>query len=41
MDKFKTTFKKKVDGRINDRKPSTSTPRSDRGGGKSIVIIFS
>jgi hypothetical protein len=41
MDKFKTTFKKKVDGRINNHKPSTSAPRSDRGGGKFILIIFS
>jgi hypothetical protein len=41
MDKFKATFEKKADGKIKEQKPSTSTPRSDRRGGKFIIIIFS
>jgi hypothetical protein len=41
VDKFKTTFKKKAYGRIKEEKPSTLAPRSDRGGGKFIITIFS
>jgi hypothetical protein len=41
VDKFKILFKKKVDGKIKEKMFLASTPRSDKGGGKSIVTIFS
>jgi hypothetical protein len=34
-------FKEKANGIIKEEKPSTITPRSDRGGGKFNVTIFS
>jgi hypothetical protein len=41
MDEFKATLKNKANGRIKEDKPSVATPRSDRGGGKFNVPIFS
>ncbi len=41
MDKFKTMFEKKGNGRIKEEKPSIAAPRSDRGGAKFNVHIFS
>jgi hypothetical protein len=41
VDKFKVLLEKKVNCIIKEEKVLASTPRSDRGGGKSIVTIFS
>jgi len=41
MDEFKTMLKKKADGIIKEKKPSAATLRSNKGGGKFNVPIFS
>ncbi len=40
MNEFKVMFKKRAKGRIEEEKPSATTPRSSRGG-KFNVPIFS
>jgi hypothetical protein len=41
VDDFKTTLKKKVDDTIQGEKSLATTPRSDKGGGKFNITIFS
>jgi 3-dehydroquinate dehydratase len=41
VDEFKVAFKKKANGKIKEKKPSIVTLRSDKGGGKFNVTIFS
>ncbi len=39
MDKFKTMFEKKGDGRIKEEKPLVAAPGSDRGGKFNVPIL--
>jgi hypothetical protein len=41
VEDFKVTFKEKANGKFYNKKPLTTTPRSDRRGGKFNVTNFS